>query len=88
MIKQYENPEGIDAKTNKFIASNGDGLRGQLLALSQDQKEGIILSHTTSIAGAVKWGRMYHVKEVDPGQYPLAIKEVSQIPTGFCAVFP
>ncbi len=79
MIKIGENPEH-NPKLNKFIAKSTDGQRGVILALHKNKKQAIILALNCSVAGDVKWGKLYLVKETKPGAYPTVAEEVYNIP--------
>jgi len=79
-----DNPEG-DKIHNKFIdPKNGDGHRGVIIAVNKKRTEAILEAKTTSMTGGrVKEGKLFHVKEKNPEQYPEIIKEVKEIPKGF-----
>jgi len=80
-IEIGENPEGFKG-INKFIAQNGEGHRGKVVAIKTDKSEAIILAMNTSLVeeGGVKWGKLYLVKEVSIDQYPQVIKTVNGVP--------
>ncbi len=79
-----DNPEG-DELHNKFIdPKSGDGHRGLIVAWNKKRTEAIIEAKTTSATGGqVKAGKLFHVKEKKPDQYPEVVKEVKSIPEGF-----
>lgn len=80
-IKVGENPEGIKG-INKFIAKNGEGHRGKIVALSKDKMEAIILSMNTSCnrKDGVVWGHLYLIREDNPEEFPKVIEGVNSIP--------
>ena len=86
MIKQGDSPEQ-DNTYNKFISKSSEGQRGILLAKNDSGDEAIIIAVNSSFdPHGVKEGNMYLVKEVDPNQYPIQVKQVKHIPQEFTKI--
>ena len=87
MIIVGENPEAAIG-VNKFIAPDGEGLRGVVIALKQGGKEAVVVAQNSSTTGAVTWGCLYRVQEVDADQYPQVVEQVDCVPnsTGWTMV--
>ena len=64
--------------SNKFIAPDGDGHRGTLIAITPDGKGAILVGLTGEFTGM-----KIHVKETNTKEYPKFFREVSAIPDGF-----
>ena len=78
-IEKGDSPQNDGS--NKFIAKNGDGHRGTLIAISPDGKEGIIDGITRGFGGS-----RILVKEVNAKEYPRFVRNTSTIPDGFKSV--
>ena len=77
MIDFDSSPEG---GTCKFIAKEGEGMRGLLLSTNEDKTEGVVLSIQDSDAGDVKFGKLYLVNEINSDEHPRQGSQVSSIP--------
>lgn len=105
MIKKGDSPEGI---ANKFIGKDGDGHRGVLVAVSENQTKGIIIAITSTFTshkerkkayerltghpanipkpefdGIIFAGKFYLVSETIPENYPMVVKQVTEVPEDF-----
>ena len=77
MIKIGTNPENVKG-INKFIGKDNEGYRGKIIALHKNKKEVIILAMNSGTK--VKWGKLYHVVETNPKEYPVVKSLVMEIP--------
>ena len=74
MICRGDNPEG-DPSCNKYLARDGDGYRGVLLAVSLDGHEAAL---------QLGDGRLILVRELGgPNQYPTEIHDLAEVPKGW-----
>ena len=68
MIRKGEHPDSDPKENkflNKFIGKNEEGYRGELIAVSKNGKQGIILFNNNLIL----------VKETNPSGYPKEVNE-------------
>ena len=85
-IEVGDNPQH-DNNYNKFIdTKTGEGMRGRIIASNDEQDEAVVLAMTQSIEDGVKWGKLYHIAEDDPDQYPTTVKKVSGVSDDFAGI--
>lgn len=81
VIKVEENPEGFRG-INKFIAKNGEGHRGKIIAIHSNKKEAIVLAMNSSCKkhDGVVWGKLYLIREDSSEEWPRVVKGANSIP--------
>jgi hypothetical protein len=79
MIQIGENPEG-DQHVNKFLSTEGEGMRGVIIAIRIDSKQAIVLALNSAFDGSVEWGKLYLVEEKKTDEYPRIKRQVDSVP--------
>lgn len=65
---------------NKFIAPQGEGLRGRIIAMHKSKKQAIIVCTTSAFNDDIKYGDKCLVMEVTKDNWPLFVKKINGLP--------
>ena len=79
LIKMGENDRGYPG-INKFHTKKHEGMPGKMIAINKNSTKAVVIALATAIKGDVKWGKMYLVEEVNAGEYPIVVRNVSGVP--------